>query len=193
MKKTLILSLFIIFVNSNIYSQDDYKNKRFFNLSKISFHQVGNISEGIFTPNVGNSTNNYEKGNSFTYSVYSINGWFLFHWLSTGIGIGYEYQNTIKFSLMPVYLDLRTYLSKNRNSFYLYLDVGTVYGLNKEIERGFLLDAGVGYKFFINDNLCLTIGIGLNGRTVDINDFAEPYPIHNFTINSKSINIGILF
>ena len=195
MKKIKFLFLFVIFINSNLLSQEDFnRNKKYFNISKFSLHHVRNISESIFIPSIGNFTNHYEKLNSFSYSIYSINGWFLFPWLSTGIGVGYEYQNTMKFNLMPIYLDLRTYLANDRNSFYFYVNGGIIYGLNKNIQKGILLDTGIGYKFFIKKNLCMIIGFGFNARTLlNISGFPEPDPIHDFSLGSNSINIGILF
>jgi len=52
---TIVISL-VFFLTIKAQGRDEYKNKGYFNLSKISFHFINNISEDIFVPNQGGST-----------------------------------------------------------------------------------------------------------------------------------------
>jgi len=194
MNKLIFSSILMIIINHHIYSQsDEYKNKGFFNLSKVSFHFVDNISEHISTPLLG-YLEHYETDNAYAYSINTINGWFVFPWLSAGVGVGYEYQNTMKFHLVPAYIDLRAYLSKNGNAFYLFADYGVIAGLNNNVGTGEMMNIGLGYKFFITKTLCITAGLGFNSYTLlEVSGYPEPDPIHDFSVSSTSINIGFLF
>lgn len=194
MKKIVLLSIAVIF-NNCIYAQsDDNKNKGYFNLSKVSFHFVNNISEDVFIPNQGGNTHHLDTDNAYAYSINTINGWFVFPWLSAGVGVGYEYQNTMNFHLVPAYIDLRAYLSKSRSAFYLFADYGIIAGLNKNVATGEMLNIGLGYKFFITKTLCMTAGLGFNSYTLlEVSGYPEPDLIHDFSVSSTSINIGFLF
>ena len=194
MKKILIFISILTFTNNICaQSEDLYKNKGYFNLTKISFHFVNNISEDIFIPNQGGTTYHLDTKNAYAYSINTINGWFLFPWLSAGAGIGYEYQNTMSFHLLPVYFDLRTYLSKSKNAIYLFADYGIIAGLNKNTGTGEMLNIGIGYKFFIK-GYCFTAGFDFNSYTLfEVYGYPEPDPVHDFSVSSTAITIGVLF
>ncbi len=194
MRKLIIITILTL-IQIYVFAQDadEFKNKGFFNLSKVSYHFVDKISYDMFIPTQGGFNYDIEESNSMAVGAYTINGWFVFPWLSAGVGLGYEYQNTMNFHLLPVYFDLRTYLSKGENAIYLFADYGIVAGLNKNVGTGEMLNIGIGYKFFIK-NYCFTAGLDFNSYTLlDVSGYPEPDPVHDFSVSSTAISIGILF
>lgn len=194
-KKVLILSLYLFsfMLNSKSQSTNQNKNRGFFNITKLSLHSVHRVDEDYSEPGVGGFRLNRRESNSMAFGIQTINGWFLFPYLSAGIGIGYDYYNSPEFHTFPVYLDLRAYFSDSGNGFYLNLDAGTLLNFDKRYSKGQVVNLGLGYKFFVTDKLSMQVGIAANSKMFNISGYPAPDPIHEFTVNSVSIDLGFLF
>jgi hypothetical protein len=196
MKKTghfIWLGLLLNLFSLSAQTSDVHRNKGFFNISKISFHNVHRADEYIFTPSVGTKSHNIRQHNSMAFGIETITGWFLNPYISAGIGFGYNYYNVPEHHMLPVFVDLRTYFSKYRNSFYANLGLGPLFSIDKKYTRAKVVNAGVGYKFFVGKNVCLNLGLVANAKDFNMSGFPDPDPTHEFAINSVSFDLGIVF
>lgn len=189
-----LVSIIMFFSTAHAQGRYEYKNKGYFNLSKISYNKVTRMEEDYLENGIDNLVVKYSTNYVHGVSVQSINGWFLWPFLSVGIGLGYDYYNEQKLSIFPIFFDLRIYFSNSPNSFFLYSDIGTILGATKTyyIKNG-IFTAGVGYKFFIGDKHCFTASIGLDGKTFAKSGYPAPNQVHAFIVNSTVVSIGYLF
>ncbi len=194
--KKIIFLIVLLGVGANhIFSQKgtESKNHGYFNLTRGSIHNVHRADEDYFEPGVGSFSNSVVESNSIAFGIENINGWFISPYFSAGIGVGYNYYHSPDFNTFPVYLDLRAYFSESRNSFYANFEIGTLLRFDKDYTRGQVVNLGIGYKLVISKQLDMLIGITTNSKMFNLSGFSNPDPIHGFTINSVSLDLGILF
>lgn len=108
-----------------------------------------------------------------SFQIQTING-VRFGKFSTGIGVGLD---KYRFRTLPVFLDLRTDLSKKPNTAFVYGDIGVSvpwvvkqsnnpwWGTAK-YDRGIYYDAGAGYKLFIGKGRGLIFSAGYSMKKI---------------------------
>ena len=190
MKKLIIITSLLFLFQINFRAQETYTNRGFVNISKFSLHSVHRFDE---IRDKSGTEYSIRENNSMAFGFETINGWFLFPWLSAGIGVGYDYYNIPKHSTFPLYLDLRTYFDRKGNCFYLNFDIGTLIPFDSKYSKGQVVNLGIGYKFSISQKLNMQLGIVANSKMFNVSGFPEPKPIHEYTANSVSFDIGIMF
>ncbi len=193
MKKKILSSIIIVILFSNQALAQNTSNRGFVNISKFSLHSVHRFDEVYFIPNEGTKQQSIRENNSMAFGFETINGWFLFPWLSIGVGVGYDYYNVPRYHTFPVYLDLRAYFAKFGNCFYMNFDIGTLMPFDSRYSKGQVVNLGIGYKFDISPILSMQIGLVANSKMFDISGYPKPDPVHEFTANSVSFDIAIMF
>ncbi|MCF6240054.1 MAG: hypothetical protein L3J74_01765 [Bacteroidales bacterium] len=190
MKKYILCRIIIIILFSNQALAQNSSNRGFVNITKFSLHSVHRFDESV---GIGNSEQSIRENNSMAFGFETINGWFIFPWLSAGVGIGYDYYNVPKHHTFPAYIDLRAYFSRFGNCFYMNFNIGTLIPLDNRYSKGQVVNLGIGYKFDISPTLSMQIGLVANSKMFDISGYPKPEPIHEFTANSVSFDIAIMF
>jgi len=182
----MIITFCFVFV---AYAQEEkikdiYKNKGYFNITKITYYRINNA-----TVDLNNFLGVNVKGsNSFGYSLQTINGYFLNPKFSIGIGTGLELFNNPNTNTLPVFLDFRYYFDNNYSSLYIFGDAGPVTKLGSKLKKGFLYSGGVGYKFFVNSakTMVFVVDIGYFHRGFDVAS-------SNLMLNGPSVSSGMIF
>jgi len=170
--------------------KDIYKNKGYFNITKITYYKVNKASLELPNNFVGQDV----KGSSANgKSLQTINGYFITPKLSAGIGIGLESFENPRENTFPVFLDLRYYFDNNYSSLYIFGNIGGTLKLGDDFRKGGLLNGGIGYKFFVNSNktTAFVADLGYFHRYLDV-------PIvnssdANLLLNGPSISLGMIF
>jgi len=160
MKKSIIFFMFIciclkIDISNLIYAQDEKHNKGFFGSIETRYLK-GFSAEGDYISYPSKEWNLYGKSLRF-YFGYFINAHF-----SIGIGFGADRYEKPGANTFPLVIDLRGYLKDCKNTPFIFFDAGNSLKFSEAQEKGFLLDAGLGYKFFVLKRLCLIGSIGYN-------------------------------
>lgn len=112
-----------------------------------------------------------------SFQVQTING-IRFGKFSTGVGIGLD---KYRFRSVPLFLDVRTDLSKKPNTAFLYGDIGINYPWvvkdndgfwgTKSHDKGIYYDAGAGYKFIVGKKRGLIFSAGYSMKKIRENQF----------------------
>jgi len=193
MKNTyIILTLFFVFT---AYSQEEktkdiYKNKGYFNITKITYYKVNKAS---FSPPYGGKITDIRGSGANANSLQTINGYFITPKFSTGIGIGLESFSSPNANTFPIFLDLRYYFDNNYSSLYIFGNIGGTVKLGDEFRKGGLLNGGVGYKFFVNSTktIAFVADIGFFHRYLDIP--LGNSPDGSLLLHGPSVSLGIIF
>jgi len=106
-------------------------------------------------------------------------GYFVNPHFSVGMGFGADRYESPGANTFPLYVDFRGYLKDEASSPYLFFDIGNSIKFSDAQQKGLLLDAGVGYKFFVGKSICLTGSLGYNYK-----HFSEWMSYTNETTNS---------
>lgn len=171
MYNRIILSLVFMFSITFAFCQtdkqvDEFRNKGYFNITKISYIAVTSAKLETFNPNDGGVVTDLPIDNASAYSLQTINGIFLSPHFSVGLGIGLEGYSNPNFNTLPAFLDLRYYFNDDSNSFYTYLDYGTMIKLN-DINNGTTANIGIGYKLPLNsERLMIIADLGYSYKSI---------------------------
>ncbi len=199
MKKAIIFSLYICLISgisSLIYAQDEKRNKGFFGAIEAGY--LKSLSaDGDYISYPSEEWKLYGKSIRF-YFGYFINAHF-----SAGIGLGADRYEKPGANTFPLFIDLRGYLKDSKNTPFLFFDAGNSLKFSEAQEKGFLLDTGLGYKFFVSKRFCLLGSVGYNYKhfpewwwyTTDTspNPNPESYKWAYLNRHSLSFNLGIHF
>ena len=149
------------------------------------------------------------KGESeASLTLQSVNGWRCKTWF-VGAGIGLdEYY----FSSLPLFLDVKKYLSTGTSSFYLYGDGGWNFSLEKNQKEmfntvkntgGLYYDIGVGYSKALHNNLHLLISAGYSGKNFErkvtgynfyLRELQQQFVSkHDYEFSRLSFKVGLAF
>jgi len=107
--------------------------------------------------------------------------------------VGLESFSSPNSNTFPVFLDTRYYFDNNYSSLYIFGDIGVTLKLGDEFKKGFLLNGGVGYKFFVNSTktTAFVADIGFYHRYLDIPLWNSPDG--NLLMHGPSISLGMIF
>ncbi|PWK20323.1 hypothetical protein [Xanthomarina spongicola] len=201
MKKALYLLLFLSFYS---FSQNEPenpkkdvdKNKGYFNITKVSFSVITKLKKDIFIEGEGGFFSDLDTGGAHAWGIQTINGYFISPHFSLGIGIGLDGYHEPDFNTLPVVLDIRTYISDDENSIYVYLDVGPnirLGGDSSEFRKGMALNLGFGYKFNVGENLFLVSDIFYSHKTVSLTNEGIRTSDYVIKANGTGLSLGFIF
>lgn len=197
MKTNFIITILLLFF-INSYSQeipikDEFRNQGFFNITKLSYINVGSAKLETFNTNDGVVATSLNVDRAHAYSLQTINGYFFSPYFSAGVGIGLDGYSNPNFNTLPIFLDLRTYFNDEAKSGYLYLDYGTMAKTDGGKNNGSIFNIGLGYKFPIKDRLMIVTDLGYSYKSIS-ND-GLPIRKSESWVQVKGIilSLGIIF
>ena len=156
MKKALLISLMLIVGISfstaiNAANKDENKNKGLFSVIELGGYKGIKLTTDL--PLV--------QKNSYTKSLRLILGYFINPYVSGGIGFGADRYENPGANTFPLFIDIRGYLKDAGNTPFIFFDAGkTIVFASQAQDGGNLIDAGLGYKFFIGKKTCLIAKAG---------------------------------
>jgi len=143
-------------------------------------------------------------------SIHLINSFRVSHWLTVGLGIGYEIKNENNLSLIdssghvigqirdqirliPLWLDIRAFLHKRTFDPYVYANIGYTMGqvsitsgssisTSSLQGQGYNYVLGIGMKFDLSKDISLVTDLGYRGQH-----------LRNGSFNAIAVNIGIAY
>ena len=178
--------------NSKKEIKDESRNEGYFNITKLSFIKVNFAELEIFTPQSGNVVTDLTK--SEAYSLQTINGIFLNPFWSIGIGVGLDGYNNPNINTLPIFIDVRSYFTEDKDSPYLYVDGGILAKLGSvDLNKGSILNLGAGYKFFVSKRLALVTDVSYNLKSISLTD--EPFrsSSERVTVRGLTLSLGVIF
>ncbi|HCT94143.1 MAG: hypothetical protein A2X19_03205 [Bacteroidetes bacterium GWE2_39_28] len=172
MKKSLLtISLMLLVIGAS--AQEQNKKNTGFRFSA----QVGATFEVKPTHDDNSDKNmfstNYRLGASY----------FLIPNVSVGVGVGIDKFRNPKTKALPLYIDAKYYLFNARNTPFIFGTAGILGAVNDYYQKGNMFDAGVGYKLFAGDKVCLTATAGYRHYTLK--------RVYLFEYDSKGIFFGL--
>lgn len=193
----LIASLFLslsIFSQESIDLKDRYKNKGFFNITKFTHYRINNAKLDFTAPDNSVTRTDAKGNNANGNSIQTINGYFVSPKFSLGLGLGLERFNNPGANTFPVFIDARYYLEDNYNSFYAFGNIGTLIKIADNYNKGGMVGAGIGYKFFINSSktIALVTDLGYNHRLIKV-PFIDNPNTSDLLISGFSLSLGVIF
>jgi hypothetical protein len=198
MKKQFITPILLLFSIIS-FSQDkkdidEFRNKGYFNITRIGYIFVNSAKLETFSSTDGVLVTDLPLDNSSAYSLQTINGYFFSPYFSAGIGIGLDGYSNPNFNTLPIFLDLRTYFNDGKASPYLYIDYGALAKVENGINNGSIFNIGVGYKLPINKNrLIIVTDLGYSYKAIS-NDGLSIRNSESWTqVKGMILSIGIIF
>lgn len=186
---------FCLFIPSLCISQevksnnDEYRNKGYFNITRFSYILIDNAKQDIFTPGIGNSTQDLPTDNAKAFSLQTINGYFFNPYFSAGIGVGLDGYSDPNINTFPVFVEVRAYLKDSRNTPFAFIDYGGLIKIGDNFKKGNMFNIGAGYKVFITDRLALMPEISYSAKNISLTD--EKVKTSDDTVNISGIQFGI--
>ena len=95
-------------------------------------------------------------------SLRLIVGYFVNPYLSAGIDFGTDRYESYGANTLLLFSDFRGYLKDNGDTPYVFADAGYSVRFSLAKDRGFLLDAGLGFKFLSSKKIGMTVAVGYN-------------------------------
>ena len=197
MKKIFIIStvllLFTISYSQGETSDDEFRNKGYFNITRFSYIYINDVTLETFnsTDGVVATSLNIDRANAF--SLQTINGYFFNENFSAGIGIGLDGYHNPNINTLPIFLDLRYYFGEEAESLYLYSDYGTLAKIKNGTSNGTIFNIGLGYKFPIKDRLMLVTDLGYSYKSVSNDGLSIRTSESWFQIKGIMLSVGIIF
>ena len=194
MRKLIIFAV-LLFLGESVYAQE-------VNIVTRKNEGVFNTTEMGYLPGMGNISYDGElrANQSEAYRIRTMFGYFITPRFSVALGAGIDAYRNPSYNTFPVFADVRAYLHDARNSPYAFFDMGKSLAIGPDIEKGMFVNAGVGFKYFVSEQVCLNTSIGYNYQRMDaerlyVSDllnvgFKEIIP-SNF--KALSVNVGIVF
>jgi len=175
--------------------KDTFRNKGYFNITRIGYVSVSKIDQDVFIAGEGNFSFELDAPDARAYSLQTINGYFFGPYFSAGIGIGLDGYHEPNINTLPVFLDLRAYLSDNYNTPFLFLDWGTLLAASDTFQKGNLFNIGVGYKVFISKKkrIALTPEFGYSMKNISLTDESVRASDNTVNISGLHFALGITF
>lgn len=201
MNKNLITStLLILFTICSIAQEDsqkdidEYRNKRYFNITKLGYISVSDASIETFAVGEGVVLSELPSDNASAFSFHTINGYFFNPYLSVGIGIGLDGYRNPRYNTLPIYLDVRGYLTDGLGSPYVYLNYGTLIKIENGPQNGNMFNIGLGYKVPLNDNRFVIVAdIGYSYKAIS-NDGRSIRDSESYTmLKGMVLSLGVMF
>jgi hypothetical protein len=191
----LLISFFAFSQNDREKEIDENRNSGFFNITKFSYINIGKAELETFSEIYGVVVNDLPIDNASAFSLQTINGYFFSPYFSAGLGIGLDGYSNPNINTMPLFIDLRLYLSDQLSSMYLYTDFGTLIGIENGPKRGRMFNIGAGYKLALNKKKRITVVTDLGYSLKQVSNDRQPIRTsdNKILINGLILSLGIIF
>ncbi len=149
-----------------------------------------------------------EGENTSSFHLQSVNGFQCKDWFA-GIGAGLDYY---RFRGIPLFLDLRKYIGREKNQFFLYADGGAHFAWDKQDKQinstithqpGFYSNTGIGFKAELKNGMAVVLNAGFSYKRVNeiqeqtICPFIGPCYVqkdrYNYDFRRLIIQVGWMF
>jgi hypothetical protein len=148
------------------------------------------------------SGSNYRNYNYFNFNI--INGYRFNPYFSVGLGIGSHFYSAANQLIVPLYLDVRTNLTKSRVTPYLAFGIGYSLSASNDFKKyGFIMSPEFGISIRSENKYAINIGLGFELQNATMpQGWYEPFyyiddyynrPPKTETMVGASFKIGILF
>jgi hypothetical protein len=186
-KPTLLVIAALLF--SDVSAQEITKQEKgYFNITELGYFLVNNAYEYQTNPN----TIKVVYDGAYALSLRNINGVFLTNKIALGIGVGlenythksdsYNWDNTFQ-----VFFDTRYYFRNEEQTFFAYGDIGSSISISDNIEKGSMVNLGLGYKVKLSKKTALLGSIGFINQNID-----EETPILRNRYYGFAFKVGLL-
>lgn len=199
MKKQFVIPIILFLFSINLFSQnnekvDEYRNKGYFNITRFSYINVNEAELETFSPTNGVVVTELPIDQAQAYSLQTINGYFFSPYFSAGIGAGLDGYHNPNINTVPVFLDLRLYLSNAISSMYLYTDFGTLIEIKNGSKKGRMFNLGAGFKLPINKNrLIIVTDLGYAFKQISYDGQPIRTSDNKILIKGLILSFGIIF
>ena len=197
-EKIFILGIFF-FISSSLSAQNEtdkdiYRNKGYFNITKFGYIFVNEASLETFNPQEGTVLTTIPSNNALAYSLQTINGTFINPYLSLGIGVGLDGYHNPNYNTMPLFFDIRGYLSDSLESLYLFTNYGTLVKIKNGTRNGNTFNIGLGYKIPLNKNrFTIVTDISYSYKAVSNDGKSIRNSIDYTRLKGTMLSIGVIF
>jgi hypothetical protein len=179
-------------MTSGIYAQETRKG--FFNLTRLGYQDATNVELKTYVAGQLISDEALVPSETYVLSASNITGYFFNEHFSAGVGIGIESINTPELKTIPIFLDLRGYLSKSNNTLFAYFNLGP--NVNPKIQdvtfqSGGLLNVGIGYQREIL-GLLLQVDAAYNFKNLEASTGLQAGNYTSYKVEAMSLNLGII-
>lgn len=187
-------SLFVLFfIASSLHAQE--ARKGFFNLTRVGYQDATNVELKTYTAGQLSSDVVLIPSETYVLSASNITGYFFNEHFSAGVGIEIESINTPELKAIPMFLDLRGYLSKSNNTPFAYFNLGP--NINPKIQdanfqSGGVLNVGFGYQREVL-GLLLQLDAAYNFKNLEASSGPQAGNYNSYKVEAMSINLGIIF
>ncbi len=197
MKRQVVLLLLILFclngkAREKKKERDEYRNQGFALLLQSGFSilpDVTKLEDGVHYYDAGTSS-------SLCFSFSCIPSYFIVDGLSAGVGVGVDLYHAPNLTIAPIFLDLRYYFTDEKESTYLFANVGATLNLGSDFERADNIKLGVGYKYFVGKKkkLCMPVDLFWGFTDVSLDGKATVSSQYTYTFRNKiGVSVGLLF
>jgi hypothetical protein len=177
-------------------NKDEKRNRGFYSTIEAGYFK--DLTSKSNYPPIGNLS--LDHVNSLRLSA----GYFINPYITTGLGFGAERYVGTETNTFPLFFDLRAYLKDSKNTPFAFFDTGGSITFSRAQEKGPLLDAGIGYKYFVGKKTCLTFKIGYHYFKIkewwwgsenyeSINPPSNTYQWYYLKMESLSFQVGLFF
>ena len=183
MKNKFGITLFLIFISFNLFSQTS--NYKFHSVNGLSLiNGVNEVSAGL------QSVNGFQKGK-----------WF------AGLGVGLDYY---LYRTIPVFGDIRYEFGKQKNKFFAYADggvnvewvekYGNIYYIwdgplaqnDGDFKNGIYTDVGLGYKIEMKRNKGIIVTLGHSHKSLNKTDRYQDWRTNEWLTNEYKYKLNRL-
>jgi hypothetical protein len=191
----LLLSFLAISQNNKEKDVDENRNRGYFNITKFSYINVNKAELEIYSETDGVQVTDLPIDKASAFSLQTINGYFFSPYFSAGLGIGLDGYSNPNINTMPLFIDLRLYLSDQISSMYLYTDFGSLIRIENGPKRGRMFNIGAGYKLALSKKSRTTIITDLGYSFKQVSNDGEPIRTsdNKILINGLILSLGIIF
>lgn len=198
--KKQFLNLTIVLLSAYSFSQetekyvDENRNEGFFNITQFGYINLNEAKLETFSSSNGNVVTDLPLDNASAYFLQTINGYFIDPFFSVGLGVGLDGYHNPNFNTLPVFLDLRLYLSDDMSSPYVFMDIGTLVKFEGNKNNGTLFNIGLGYKISLNKKrLMIITDLSYNYKAIS-NDGLSLRNSNSWTqLRGTALTLGIIF
>ncbi|MDP5077534.1 MAG: hypothetical protein NWQ19_05545 [Nonlabens sp.] len=192
--KSRMQFLFVLLFIAGISNAQEAR-KGFFNLTRVGYQDATNVELKTYEARQVSSDVVLIPSETYVLSVSNITGYFFNEHFSAGVGIGIESINTPELKAIPIFLDLRAYLSKSNNTPFAYFNLGP--NINPKIQdgnfqSGGVLNVGIGYQREVL-GLKLQLDAAYNYKNLEASSGPQAGNYNSYKVEAMSINLGIIF
>ncbi|WP_435131843.1 hypothetical protein [Formosa sp. A9] len=193
----ILLTISLLSINTNAQDEkekDEFRNKGYFNITRLSYIAVYNAELETYSPSEGVVVTDLPTNKAHAFSLQTINGYFFNPYFSAGIGIGLDGYKNPTFNTLPAFLDLRAYFNDGLSSPYLYTNFGTLIKIEGGKNNGTIFNFGFGYKFPLNENRLIFVSdLSYSYKTISNDGLSIRNSESYSSLKGAMLSIGILF